>query len=170
MGVPTSPKHETMLRLLSPATTRSAAPLYLTAVRFAKAKDKPVKVKNKIGGVVKRPAKDSEKGKTDTKLDLVLRCLQPSTQPINDPRTVEDLQAWEELAKMYSRQKIQQHHAIQGQLARMMKIKYSALAELPPDLQILALTPDMSTFPLNRQVFTDSPPIPSFKGFTKESQ
>lgn len=131
------------------------------------------KPKGKGAGQVQKKVTDyfgdaSQDQKMDSKGSLMMRCLEPSA-PVEDVRTVEDLVVWEHLAKEHSRKCMREHRAIQGQMTRMIRSKFQAVAELPVHLQLDALRVDDEPFPLNRNIFTDTPPIPEFSGFTKES-
>lgn len=48
-------------------------------------------------------------------------------------------------------------------LTTKLKLKIAALKALPPDLQEEAAAEDDTPFPLNRQMFTHTPPIPGFQ-------
>ena len=51
---------------------------------------------------------------------------------------------------------------VQADLSTKLKLKMAAIAALPPHLAAAAQVPDDELFPLNRQMFTDTPPIQGF--------
>eukprot|EP00298_Acanthocystis_sp_HF-20_P028894 c774_g1_i1.p1 GENE.c774_g1_i1~~c774_g1_i1.p1 ORF type:complete len:175 (-),score=81.01 c774_g1_i1:50-574(-) len=109
------------------------------------------------------------KGKMDSTTELALRTLKAPPQ-VEDDRTVEELQKWEQMAKEYSRAKIREHHALMGQLNKMLKMKYYAIAELPTELQWDAIQGSDTPVPKQRLFFTDTPAIPGFKGILSSAQ
>lgn len=52
--------------------------------------------------------------------------------------------------------------ALQADLSTKLKLKQAAVAALPPHLRAAAEVPDDELFPLNRQMWTDTPPIEGF--------
>ena len=131
----------------------------------AKAAPKKVKIrlsvnKKKEGGGGKFFPESVDRSKMDRKGELLSECLAPRTDVV-DERTVEDLAINEILAKEYSRLKMREHHAISGQISKMIKAKYSAIAELPPRLQLETLRRADYPFPINRFVFVALEPEPS---------
>ncbi|EIE19310.1 hypothetical protein COCSUDRAFT_58603 [Coccomyxa subellipsoidea C-169] len=74
----------------------------------------------------------------------------------------EDAQLWKDATKEYNRLKMMQHRAWQTDLSVKLKLKKAALAALPEDLRELANRPETERVPLNRQMFTHTPPIPGF--------
>lgn len=65
-------------------------------------------------------------------------------------------------AKEYSRRKMQEHREWQADLTLKLKLKNAAVAALPPHLRAAAEVPDLEPFPLNRQMWTETPPIEGF--------
>lgn len=51
---------------------------------------------------------------------------------------------------------------LQTDLTTKLKLKLAAIAALPPHLAAAAQVPDDELFPLNRQMFNDTPPIEGF--------
>jgi seryl-tRNA synthetase len=68
--------------------------------------------------------------------------------------------------KEYSRMKMKEHRAWQADLTTKLKLKQAAVAALPPHLRAAAEVPDDEPFPLNRNMWTLTPPI---EGFGKET-
>lgn len=65
-------------------------------------------------------------------------------------------------AKDYSRRRMQAHRAWQADLTAKLKLKQAAVAALPPHLRAAAEVPDDEPFPLNREMWSDTPPIEGF--------
>lgn len=61
-------------------------------------------------------------------------------------------------SREYSRLKMRQHRAWQADLSGKLKLKQAALAALPDHLRAAAEVPDLSLFPLNRNVWRETPP------------
>lgn len=53
---------------------------------------------------------------------------------------------------------MRQHREWQTDLSTKLKLKLDAIAALPPDLQAAAKIPDMTPFPTNREIWTETPP------------
>jgi len=51
-----------------------------------------------------------------------------------------------------------QHRAWQTDLTTKLQLKLNAIAALPPDLQAAAMVPDLTPFPANRKIWTETPP------------
>lgn len=51
-----------------------------------------------------------------------------------------------------------------------IKLRQAATAALPPELREAASQPDYAPFPLNRQIMTDTPPIPGFGEQQRQQQ
>ncbi len=62
--------------------------------------------------------------------------------------------------------KMKEHRAWQADLTTKLKLKLAAVAALPPHLRAAAEVPDDEPFPLNRRMWTLTPPI---EGFGKET-
>ncbi|KAI3435926.1 hypothetical protein D9Q98_001984 [Chlorella vulgaris] len=97
----------------------------------------------------------------DSKLNKVLKML--------EPREVEQVDISEEdyaegmrRHKEFSRRKMQQHREWQTDLTAKLKLKNAAVAALPPRLRAAAEVPDDELFPLNREMWTETPPIEGF--------
>ncbi|KAI7841899.1 hypothetical protein COHA_004428 [Chlorella ohadii] len=97
----------------------------------------------------------------DSRLQKVLKML--------EPREVEEIEISAEdyaegvrRSKEYSRRKMQEHREWQTDLTTKLKLKLAAIAALPPHLAAAAQVPDDELFPLNRQMFNDTPPIEGF--------
>ena len=60
------------------------------------------------------------------------------------------------------RLKMQAHRAWQADLTTKLKLKRAAVAALPPHLRAAAEVPDNELFPLNREMWTHTPPIEGF--------
>lgn len=54
------------------------------------------------------------------------------------------------------------HRAWQADLSTKLKLKLAAVAALPPHLRAAAEVPDDEPFPLNRQMWNETPPIEGF--------
>lgn len=54
---------------------------------------------------------------------------------------------------------MRQHREWQTDLSTKLKLKQAAIAALPPELREAALIPDDTLFPVNRQIWTETPPI-----------
>lgn len=72
--------------------------------------------------------------------------------------------SFERRSKEYSRQKMRQHRLWQADLSTKLKLKLAALEALPPHLRAAAEKPDLSLFPLNRNIWRDTPPVEAGKG------
>ena len=57
---------------------------------------------------------------------------------------------------------MQAHRAWQADMTTKLKLKLAAVAALPPHLRAAAEVPDLEPFPLNREMWTDTPPIEGF--------
>lgn len=67
-------------------------------------------------------------------------------------------------SKEYSRLKMRQHRAWQAGLSAKLKLKQAALEALPPHLRAEAAKPDLALFPLNRQIWRETPATESGRG------
>ena len=65
--------------------------------------------------------------------------------------------------KQTSRALMNEHMLIMGGLTQMIKLRDAAKAALPEALRLEADAPDLTTFPLQRRVFTETAPIPGFQ-------
>lgn len=55
-------------------------------------------------------------------------------------------------------------------LTTKIKLQKAAAAALPPELRQAALEPDYTPFPRNRQIMTETPPIPGFGEQQRQQQ
>lgn len=62
-------------------------------------------------------------------------------------------------SREYSRLRMRQHRIWQADLSTKLKLKQAALAALPEQLRAAAKVPDLSLFPLNRNVWRETPPV-----------
>tara|TARA_B110001452_G_scaffold263235_1_gene264391 strand:+ start:75 stop:560 length:486 start_codon:yes stop_codon:yes gene_type:complete len=65
--------------------------------------------------------------------------------------------------KQTSRALMNEHMLIMGGLSQMIKLRDAAKAALPEALRVEADAPDLTSFPLQRRVFTETAPIPGFQ-------
>ena len=65
--------------------------------------------------------------------------------------------------KLTSRQLMRENMRANGALSRLIKLRESAIVALPEALQEEARSPDLTLFPLQRRVFTETAPIPNFQ-------
>lgn len=68
-----------------------------------------------------------------------------------------------EARKEDARLAMAQHHEEMAHLTRLIKLRQAALDALPPELQEEARKPDFTLLPIERRVFTETPPIPDFQ-------
>lgn len=59
---------------------------------------------------------------------------------------------------------MRQHRAWQAGLSAKLKLKQAALEALPPHLRAEAAKPDLALFPLNRQIWRETPATESGRG------
>ncbi|KDD74354.1 hypothetical protein H632_c1376p1 [Helicosporidium sp. ATCC 50920] len=88
---------------------------------------------------------------------MLIKALSPR-QVSGSSLPVEALAEAEQKAKEYSRQAMRAHRAWQADLSAKLRLKNAALDALPKFLQPAAREPDLSPFPLNRNVWTATPP------------
>jgi len=65
--------------------------------------------------------------------------------------------------KHMSRNALREHKRVNGHLTRLIKLSKLAIAALPVELQSEAAKQDFTPFPVQRRIFTETPPIPDFK-------
>ncbi|KAL4458571.1 hypothetical protein ABPG75_013436 [Micractinium tetrahymenae] len=97
----------------------------------------------------------------DGRLQKVMRMLESQeveTVEVSEEDYLEGMRR----AKEYSRRKMQEHRDWQADLTLKLKLKNAAVAALPPHLRAAAEVPDLEPFPLNRQMWTETPPIEGF--------
>ncbi|KAL6776287.1 MRPL40 [Auxenochlorella protothecoides x Auxenochlorella symbiontica] len=87
----------------------------------------------------------------------LLKVLEPQ-QTTAVARSLEELEDARQRSREYSRLKMRQHCAWQADLSGKLKLKQAALAALPDHLRAAAEVPDLSLFPLNRNVWRETPP------------
>ncbi|KAF6005407.1 hypothetical protein F1559_004919 [Cyanidiococcus yangmingshanensis] len=68
-----------------------------------------------------------------------------------------------ELARAYSKQCLRREAELQRRLVRLARSRDAAVAELPPDQQVLARELDLSVPKRPRWIPTETPPIPNFR-------
>ncbi|CAL8468293.1 g7833 [Coccomyxa elongata] len=113
-----------------------------------------------VAGFAKK-AEESAGGK-DHKTPRLLKILEELTEDEMPKLSPEDAQLWKDATKEYNRLKMMQHRAWQTDLSIKLQLKKAALAALPEDLRKLADRLETERVPLNRQMFTHTPPIPGF--------
>ena len=65
--------------------------------------------------------------------------------------------------KENSRLASREHKRQMGHLSRLVKLRNKAIAALPQELREAAQQPDLTLFPIQRRVFTETAPIPDFQ-------
>ncbi|KAJ1489554.1 hypothetical protein T484DRAFT_1885714 [Baffinella frigidus] len=78
-------------------------------------------------------------------------------------RSAEQMALDEVIAKEYNRQMFKMHNRWSVDCTMKIKLRDSAIASLPVELQEEANTHDMALFPLDRHVFTEWPAIKDFE-------
>lgn len=73
-------------------------------------------------------------------------------------------------SKEFARLKMDEHRAWQTALNIKLRLKLAAIEALPPDLKEAALVEDMSPFPVDRPVFTLTPPKAGYAEDQKQEQ
>jgi len=90
--------------------------------------------------------------------------LRPEAVGKRPPLTPEEKAENARRAKEYSRLKMAEHRAWQQDLRTKLALKQAAIAALPEELRADCLTFDVSECPpLNRNIFTHTPPIKDFQ-------
>eukprot|EP00166_Cyanidium_caldarium_P000214 ctg_1091.g345 len=131
--------------------SRSAA-----AVAAAKAKAKKSQATGGGGG-----GGGSDRAKLAEKKERLLRALLPQRVVIE--WSEEDQRAAEEAARAYSRLRWEENVERQKRIARLLRARKAAIAELPPEQRAFAKTPDYSTPRHPQWIPTETPPIPGYK-------
>uniref|UniRef100_A0A7S1DZY1 Uncharacterized protein n=2 Tax=Hemiselmis andersenii TaxID=464988 RepID=A0A7S1DZY1_HEMAN len=67
-----------------------------------------------------------------------------------------------EIAKEFARQSMKRHIEQQKWLTRKIRLRDQAIAALPEELQAEGKSMDEESFPLDRHIWTDFPPIKGF--------
>eukprot|EP00884_Botryococcus_braunii_P003382 jgi/Botrbrau1/13044/Bobra.0187s0007.1 len=114
----------------------------------------------------KRPAADSEDAK-DSRIQLLMKAMEPMEVEVQ-PLTEEEKAAFAEKAKDYSRKKMAQHRRWQKELSDKIRLKWEAVAAMPPHLQYAALLPPKPP-PLSRLIPMHTPPIPNFAELRRQA-
>ena len=63
----------------------------------------------------------------------------------------------------YSREKMAEHHRVNGHFTKLIRARDEAINALPEALQEEARTQDLSLVPIERRVYTETTPIPNFQ-------
>lgn len=106
-------------------------------------------------------AKKGQGQEQDTQLQKIVEFLTPQeVKPLD--LTPEEQREWEGRAKEYSRLKMAEHRAWQKALSIKLKLKQAAIRALPLELRVEAEKDDDALPPMNRNMFTHTPPIPGY--------
>jgi hypothetical protein len=131
---------------------------HLLALRFAAADLQSPWSQQAAAFAKSAKSKPVDYGSSDDKLQIMLRALESQTvEPLD--LTPEEREEAARRAKEYSSRKMRQHREWQADLSMKLKLKQAAIAALPPDLRAAAMVPDLEPFPLNRWIWTETPPV-----------
>lgn len=109
-----------------------------------------------LGAARQFAAKGDGVGRKNRTQDLI-DALSPGKDDVT--WTDEELADAAARAKEYSRQKMHEHRQWQKQFMTKVKLRDAAIAALPTEeLRAAARTPDLTPFPSQRQVWTETPP------------
>jgi|YelNatPaOPRAMG01_1025707.scaffolds.fasta_scaffold105409_1 hypothetical protein len=115
-----------------------------------------------------RPALDTPKrvpsGRTEKRAeppDVLTAALAP--EKVTLELSEEVLARGAELARAYNKQCLRREVMLQQRLLRLARSRDAAVAELPPDQQVLAKEPDLSVPKRPRWIPTETPPIPNYR-------
>ena len=101
---------------------------------------------------------------------MLPQALKPMEYKEPLPLTPEEKAENAKRAKEYSILKMQAHRAWQQDLKDKLALKMAAIAALPEELRQDCLTFEVSESPpLNRNIFTLTPPIPDFSKLQRQS-
>lgn len=122
-----------------------------TAVR---GKQSPEPWMNRKDGTDKQSAKDVEKQRFYEEI------LRPMPRP--PPRTEGERVRLRALMIKYGKLKRKQHLELEVRQNEFLRAKWAAIDALPNFRRVQALNADPEEFPLNRPIFSHTPPIPGF--------
>lgn len=94
----------------------------------------------------------------NARTQMLLNALKPEP-PKKVSLSPEELEDAARRAKEYSRLKMREHRLWQADLTTKLKLKRAAIDALPPALKAAALEPDTEPFPVNRLMWTTTPPM-----------
>lgn len=101
--------------------------------------------------------------------EFFLEQLQPNTTP-RKTYTEEELKAREARVKEFSRNMMHFEIKLKTNLKRKKELMFAAFDALPEELKKAAGEPDMSYFPKERGMFTDTPPIAWYRQWKRRQQ
>jgi len=108
------------------------------------------------GYATKAPTGASEREK-ETKLQTLLKLLAPAPE-VEIKFSEAELEEWGNRARQFSSQSMKAHREYQRDLTMRLNLKKAAIAALPPLLQLAAVIPVSDPPPMDRMMFSDTPP------------